>query len=66
MLLFCLKGHDQTKLSAMGGLCETCIKLFPDEFACKNPECPDNEKGQHFHPDERSYFVDINGHRVGS
>lgn len=49
----------------MGGLCQTCIRTYPEEFECKDKNCPDKEKGQHFHPDERSYFVDINGDRVG-
>lgn len=66
MLLFCPKGHSQNNLPAMGGLCQVCIKLFPEEFQCKNLNCEDSEKGQHFHPDERSYFVDIEGNRIGS
>lgn len=65
MLLFCPKGHDQTGLPAMGGLCETCIREHPEEFECKDENCPKKADGQHFHPDERSYFVDINGKRIG-
>jgi len=64
VLLFCPKGHEQTGLSAMGGLCEICVKSNPEEFECKDSNCPDKVKGQHFHPDERSYFVDVNGSRV--
>lgn len=65
MLLFCPKGHDQTNLPAMGGLCKVCIETYPEEFSCKDTECKDTEKGQHFHPDERSYFVDIDGRKIG-
>lgn len=65
MLLFCPKGHDQTNLPAMGGLCEVCIKDYPEEFGCKDDNCPNKNKGRHFHPDERSYFVDIRGNRIG-
>lgn len=65
MLLFCPKGHDQTKLPAMGGLCEVCIQTHPEEFECKDLDCASHSDGQHFHPDERSYFVDIDGNKVG-
>jgi hypothetical protein len=65
MILFCPKGHLQNGLPAMGGLCEICIKDHPEEFECKDGNCSDKGKGQHFHPDERSYFVDENGKRVG-
>ena len=65
MLLFCPRGHDQTNLPSMGGICELCIKEDPEIFECKDPNCEKNDKGQHFHPDERSYFLDIDGNRVG-
>ena len=58
MILKCPKGHDQKDQPAMGGLCPVCIKENPKEFECKNDDCPDKDKGQHFHPDERSYFID--------
>lgn len=64
MLLFCPKGHEQTGQPAMGGLCGVCIQLYPDEFACKDAECSNAVEGQqHFHPDERSYFLDVTGKR---
>lgn len=65
MILFCPRGHDQTNLSAMGGVCETRIKEDPEAFSCKDPGCPDKSKGQHFHPSENTYFVDIDNNRVG-
>jgi hypothetical protein len=64
MLLFCPRGHDQTGLPAMGGLCKICIETYPDEFACHDASCPDAVKEQHFHPDERSYFIDIDGNKI--
>lgn len=65
MLLFCPRGHEQTGLPALGGLCATCTQENPEYFKCKNPDCPNIEQSQHFHPTDESYFVDINGHRVG-
>lgn len=63
MLLFCPRGHNQTNLSAMGGLCEICLKIYPEEFACKDIECSSNDGSQHFHPTEDNYFIDINGNK---
>lgn len=63
MLLFCPKGHEQTNLSAMGGLCEVCVKNNPDEFECKREDCPEKSKGQHFHPEDGPGFVDIDGNK---
>lgn len=67
MQVFCPRGHNQSRLPAMGGLCEICITTHPDEFKCKDPNCP-HQKGDepHFHPDERSYFVDEKGNRIGA
>lgn len=64
MVLFCLRGHNQTHLPAMGGLCEVCLKEDPESFSCKNTNCPDAVKGQHFHPPEDVYFLDADGNRV--
>lgn len=63
MLLFCPRGHSQADLPAMGGLCPVCIEEKPEEFECKDSECPKSRDGRHFHVDARSYFVDLEGNK---
>ncbi len=65
MLIFCPIGHIQNGLPAMGGICEICSRQKPENFICKESNC-DAVESEHMHPDEnRDYFLDINGNRIG-
>lgn len=61
MILRCPNGHIQNGHSAMGRLCETCIKLSPEDFVCKDQDCQQKSDTPHFHESEKAYFIDENG-----